>query len=191
MFSDCPPWAQKNILTQIKKKLWWRSGFPGIWFTKDYEIKEEVAKRVMAWHYIYCKASLRVTWEGSVQELLTLSKKKQEEVLQRNPEGFDRVESTTQLMFIKGSKGGILALRIPIPPEFVKVLRDTDCCVPQKANTNTNAEAPADPHSRGSHAMRHYALWADRSKHPYLSKDMREDGEACEKWVENNSPLFR
>ena len=85
-------------------------------------------------------------------------------------------------MAVKDKNVVLLAFRIQVPAEFMNTLNHSNADLPHGASS---------PGRRGQHVSRHYALWADFSRHPYMSGELLRDGEKVNQWLEGNAPLFK
>lgn len=97
--------------------------------------------------------------------------------------GFRRYPSSAKDMEIRSAgEDKLLALRVRVPSELLGTLKTSHEIVPPKSA----ARGP-----RGEYEYRHYAMWADYAKRPYMSKEFINDGTAAEKWCAMNAPLFK
>ena len=76
----------------------------------------------------------------------------------------------------------ILGLRIHVLKHLISRLRVSSSLIPPK---------PAEKKNRGEYESRHYVCWADYSKHPYMSKELLDDGTVGEAWCSANVDLFK
>ena len=83
---------------------------------------------------------------------------------------------------VKDQNGVILAFQIEVPPTLMNILQATDRILPQQVGTSTK---------RGEYSTRHYALWSDYSRNPYMSKELLDDGKHAQKWLRSNANLFQ
>jgi len=137
-FEQCPKRCQGQIGTQIRNELWSRGDFPGVRFSKEYPLQEEVAKEYMAWHHLARQAQ-RFKWFGRYKKLLEMGKEDQkpaipvkvqrrweqnEEVQETDlPKDFRIISSAKKYIVIEMLKQPktIVAFRIPVPPEFIAI----------------------------------------------------------------------
>lgn len=152
-------------------------GLDGRWlasyarFSKQYELKEEVAKSYMARRFVAGHA-VKVIWKGSLDTLMTMSKREKAEVIPAaRVEEFSKTAATAKPMVIKDSQGAILTLRITAPASYIRTLQETDRSLPARPPSPTNEEATS-----------RLIMLCGRmceSSHPYLSEELLEDGEAA------------
>ena len=199
-FLQCPKNHKKVIEAQIRRNVWSRGHFPGVMFSKEYPLEEEVSKEYMNWKY-YARKAYRNKWVGHFKQLLEMDKEEQKQaippIVQRKwkqneevyesdlPSDFQKILSLSSQIVIETSRQPmtILAFRIPVPTKFIVTLRQTDGILPKRPPVLSN---------HGDYTRRHYALWADDpSKHPHMSKDFLEDGKAAQDWLSSNAPLFQ
>ena len=83
---------------------------------------------------------------------------------------------------VKDGDGVILAIRIDLPSTLIDTLRSTDSLLPRRGGRSTK---------RGQYSTRHYALWCDYSRNPYMSKELLDDGDQAQAWLARNSQLFQ
>ena len=96
---------------------------------------------------------------------------------------FKRYASTDCPLVITGRKDHqkiIFCLRIP--DNFIITLRATKHLLPQHAPQSGR---------RGDYKTRNYCLWTKYAKHPYMSADLLEDGQAAKDWLAAQAPLFK
>ena len=94
---------------------------------------------------------------------------------------FVKVRKEHSCVAVKDKNGVLLAFRIQVPAEFMNALNRSNADLPHGASS---------PGRRGEHVSRHYALWADFSRHPYMSVELLRDGEKANQWLKGNAPLF-
>ena len=121
-------------------------------FSKQYELKEGVAKSYMARRFV-AGHSVKVIWKGSLDTLMTMSTREKAEVISAaRVEEFSKTAATAKPIVIKDSQGAILTLRITALASYIRTLQETDRSPPAR---------PPKPDKRGSHIKTHYAVWAD------------------------------
>ena len=95
---------------------------------------------------------------------------------------FVKVQKEHSCVAVKDKNGVLLAFRLQVPAEFMNTLNHSNADLPHGASS---------PGRRGKQVSRHYALWADFSRHPYMSGELLRDGEKANQWLEGNAPLFK
>ena len=83
---------------------------------------------------------------------------------------------------VKDGNGVILAIRIDLPSTLIDTLRSTHSLLPRRGGGSTK---------RGQYSTRHYALWCDYSRNPFMSKELLDDGDQAQAWLARNSQLFQ
>ena len=94
---------------------------------------------------------------------------------------FVKVRKEHSCVAVKDKNGVLLAFRIQVPAEFMNALNRSNADLPHGASS---------PGRRGEHVSHHYALWADFSRHPYMSVELLRDGEKANQWLKGNALLF-
>lgn len=210
-YTHCPKACKARIDYHIEKRLWNYGHFPGVRFSPQNPLRNAVAKVYMEWYYISRRVH-KVDWNGTIEQLVNMTKRDQQTVIPENirtkwnaatdrealvtesdlPKDFhtisrefmDRSNTTLLPMIIRTIKAPntLVAFRIPIPQHLIDVLKQSDSLLPiHKATGN----------QRGNHRIRHYALWSVYSKHPYMSSEFLQDGNAAHEWLAANIPLFQ
>lgn len=93
---------------------------------------------------------------------------------------------TTRPLEIVGSDGGLLCYRVPCDDtelannihQWIKILPPKHCSVKTKGI------------SRGGYISRHYCLWSPYSLLPMYSSELKQDGPAGQKFIDDCKPLW-
>ena len=181
---------------QIRQNAWKKGDFPELSGTNFY-LKDAIGKRYMEWDLVM-RTAKHVKACMDVKDLLTMSKnsiarcispKLRQKFEQRQPitdadlSDFQRYASTDCPLVITGRKDHQkMIFRLRISYNFIVTLGETKHLLPQYA-----------PQSgwRGDYKTRNYCLWTKYAKHPYMSADLLEDGQAAKDWLAAQAPLFK
>jgi len=88
-------------------------------------------------------------------------------------------------LFIYGRDGGLIAYRTALKsPRLLATLTRSIRELPGKTNHKFRGIY------RGSHSTRHYCIWCPYAKTPFISKELREDGEAGLEFLKKNIDLW-
>lgn len=91
----------------------------------------------------------------------------------------------TQSLSIYGSDGGLLAHRCKIGDDsIVKTLTHSLRELPSRTNLKFRGVF------RGEYSTRHYCVWSPYQKRPFISRELREDGDAGMSFLEINKRLW-
>jgi hypothetical protein len=103
-------------------------------------------------------------------------------VQQGDPASFQVIRSDDCHHAIVDETGVILGYRYRIPAELLQALIDSTSELPAR-----NIAAGV----RGQFPTRHYVVWRDYAKEPFLSAEYRRDLPESEKWRQTNKSLFK
>ena len=100
---------------------------------------------------------------------------------------FRRILSDSQRsVFIYGSDQGLLACRIPLNDSTILDSLTTSLrLLPSHTNHKFRGI------DRGSYSTRHYCVWSPYSKQPFISRELKEDGQAGLDFLEANQRLWQ
>jgi hypothetical protein len=109
----------------------------------------------------------------------------QKDVLEAAKQGdintFTVIKSYENHHAIIDERGEILGYRYRIKPDLLEKLAETTGDLPHKG---VNAGI------RGNYPTRHYAVWRDYAKVPYVTSEYRKELPASKEWCEKNGKLF-
>ena len=195
-FSDCSKKVQCVINYQIRQNARKKGHFPELSGTNFY-LKDAIGRRYMEWQLVM-RTAKHVKASMDVKDLLTMSKKSiagcfspklRQKIEQRQPitdadlSDFQRYPCTDYPLVITGRKNHQkMILRLRIPDNFIVTLRETKHLLPQHAPRSGR---------RGDYKTRNYCLWTKYAKHPYMSTDLLEDGQAAKDLLAAQAPLFK
>ncbi|KAF8444359.1 hypothetical protein BGX38DRAFT_1197216 [Terfezia claveryi] len=192
----CTRRVKMRVAEMIRTRLFTADDFIELHGDSSMTLADLVAGRYMEWRQSHDKSvtqsspvtvrhlkAQRKDAHGPLTECLKKKFLAGEKVEEGELPKFEVVKSCPQPLIIKDKgSSNILAIRLRIPANLVQVLKEI---------TNKLPKHRAKNHQRGEYTVRHYALWADYSKHPYMSKDYLHDNEAGKGWVEANHALFQ
>ena len=151
----------------------------------------------MEWQFVM-RTAKHVKASMDVKDLLPISKKSiarcispklRQKFEQRQPitdedlSDFKRYPSTDCPLVITGRKDHQkIIFRLRIRDNFIITLRETKHLLPQHA---------AQSGRRGDYKTRNYCLWTKYAKHPYMSADLWEDGQAAKDCLAAQAPLCK
>ena len=95
---------------------------------------------------------------------------------------FTRKPSTPYPLQIQDSQGNLLGYRFRVPEEFIQTLNDSQQQLPAIPPIHT---------VRGDFQVRHYAIWADSAKSPFMSAEYRRQLPHSQQWLDDNNRLFQ
>ena len=88
-------------------------------------------------------------------------------------------------LFIHGSDGGLLAYRGSLrDDEILSTLTESLALLPQRTNLKFRGVY------RGKYSTRHYCVWCPYQKRPYVSRELKADGEAGLAFLKSNKRLW-
>ena len=88
-------------------------------------------------------------------------------------------------LFIYGKDGGLIAYRTTLKsPKLLAMLSQSIRELPDKTNHKFRGVY------RGPYSTRHYCIWCPYAKTPFISKELREDGEAGLRFLKKNLELW-
>jgi len=89
-------------------------------------------------------------------------------------------------LVIYGQDGGLIAYRISLNDEgLLATLTLTIQDLPKRTNLKFRGI------DRGEYSTRHYCLWCPYAKVPFVSRELREDGEAGLEFLKENAELWK
>jgi hypothetical protein len=99
---------------------------------------------------------------------------------------FQRVKMDAKRpLFIYGKDGGLIAYRTNLKdPKILDTLTQSIRELPGATNRKFRGI------DRGTHSTRHYCIWCPYAKTPFISKELREDGEAGLEFLKKNIGLW-
>src|SRR5207302_8952845 len=148
------------------------------------KLKQEVTEQLSA--FLTNTAKTQVNWRETTYKALkrqsTMGRKQISQSYQ-DPKTGERLRlerSTAAPLEIRDSEGVVMAYRFRVPIALIEHLEQSSQNLPPLKNSK---------HKRGKYALRHYAVWADRQKHVYLSSEYKREKDEADQWLLANKSL--
>ena len=100
---------------------------------------------------------------------------------QRDPETFTVIPTAANHHLIQDDRGVTLGYRYRVPMPLLTGLATSTANLPATKMTDS---------VRGRFRNRHYAVWRDSAKLPYLNTEFKRDLPASQVWLDDNRALF-